>query len=163
MKRSLHGARRGHKFAGALHIHQAIGGEDAKDYAGRAHRARLDDILVHYVEFIRGVAKVAATGPDHHKHIDGDRGADGAQQAGAGRDAAFAEGGAQFNALRSAGLSCDRRLHRIDTDFKKHDCRILFPRALILKPGTRPAEYHRARRGRANPAAAKSDRGSRVG
>jgi hypothetical protein len=68
-----------------------------------------------------GIHKIAAAWTDNDKHINAHSSSNGAYQAGAGRDPAFAERAAQLNALGASSGGSHRRLHRIDTNLKVHD------------------------------------------
>ena len=112
----------------ARHIDAPLLVQQSDGYAVRAKLACMGDLLAHHLELEIGIAEVAAARANHDEQADGNPAANRSDQSRARGDSSFQQIGAEFNALRTSALGRDRRLHRINADFKVHDDGVPFPK-----------------------------------
>ena len=91
-----------HELARAFNVHRAIGAQDTEDEALGSESARVKEIFAHQGELVIRVEKVAASRPQQDVHRESAALNRCARQTVTWREAAFAEGGAEFDAIGSS-------------------------------------------------------------
>src|ERR1700733_1743181 len=102
MKRDFERCSQIHKLARAFNVDRAVGAQDAKDEALGSKGARMKEIFAHQGELVVRVEKVAASRPQQDVHGESAALNRRARQPVTRRQAAFAEGCAEFDAIGSA-------------------------------------------------------------
>jgi hypothetical protein len=106
------------KLACAFQIYRAIGAEDAENKAAGSEGACVEKVFGHETELVVGVEEVAASRPQ--QDMDGESAAQNrfARQTVAWREAAFVEGGAEFDTIGSPFARGDASLDTLCTEFE---------------------------------------------
>jgi hypothetical protein len=87
------------ELACAFNVHRAVGAKDTEDEAPGSKGARMKEIFAHQGELVIRVEKVAASRPQQDMHGESAALNRCARQTVTWREAAFAEGGAEFDAI----------------------------------------------------------------
>lgn len=118
MKRDLKRCSQVDQGARAFDVYCAVGVQDAEDEAAGSEGTGVQEIFAHQRELIVGVEKVAAPGPQQDVHREPAALHCCAYQAVAWCEAAFAERGAEFNAIGSAFARGEASLDALCTKFE---------------------------------------------
>ena len=128
MKGNVQRARKVDQLSRACHIDASLLIQQAESDAVRSKIACMGDLLPHHLKLEIGIAKIAAAGTNHDVQADGNPAANRSDQSCARSDSPFQQIGTEFNALRAPALGSNRRLDRINADFKIHNDSIPFPK-----------------------------------
>lgn len=102
---------------GAFFIDGGIGVEAAEDDAIGTVVAGLLDVGLHELDFFGGVEEIAAAGADHDHDFSGKDAAGVGEEGDAGRESAFGEGSAEFDAVDVGSGAMLNRVEAINADF----------------------------------------------
>ena len=119
MERDGHWARESDEFAGAVDVDGSVRAEYSEDEAIGAELFGHEDVALHRLEFVRGVAKVAGTRADHHVQGDSYFLSHRGDHSGAWGGATCGQVGAQLHARCTTALGSDGGLDRIERDFQR--------------------------------------------
>jgi hypothetical protein len=86
----------------------------------RAELLRRPYILLHGLEFIGGVAEIAATGTNHDKDAQRNLAQHSRDNSRTGSETSLEQAAAKLNPVRSAAIDRNGRLDRIHADFKDY-------------------------------------------
>src|SRR5580704_3102190 len=106
------------KLLGATDVDSSVQIKDAQDNAICAELLSHENIALHDLKFIPGVAEISAARSNHDVKNDGSRLAHGGNQPCARRHTSIEKATAQFDAVCSATLGSHGGLNRIDAHFE---------------------------------------------
>jgi hypothetical protein len=118
MKGDFEGCSQFDKLARTFNVHRAIGAENSENEAAGLEAARVQKVLAHHGELVVRVEKVAASRPQEHMHGESAAQNRFTRETVAWREAAFAERGAQFDAIRSTFARGEASLDTLCTKFE---------------------------------------------
>jgi hypothetical protein len=118
MKGDFEWCSQGDKLPRTFNVHRAIGAKDAEDEAAGPKAARMQKILAHHGELVVRVEKVAASRPQEDMHGESAAQNRFTRETVARREAAFAERGAEFDAIRSTFACGEASLDTLCTKFE---------------------------------------------
>jgi hypothetical protein len=118
MKGDFERCSQGDKLPCPFNVHRAIGAENSKDEAAGPEATRMQKVLAHQGELVVRVEKVAASRPQEDMHGKSAAQNRFTRETVARREAAFAERGAEFDAIRSTFACGEASLDTLCTKFE---------------------------------------------
>lgn len=119
MKRDRHGAGQLDKLSGTDKVDAAGRSQEAEDNAVGAELFGEQDVALHDLEFVRGVAEISSPWAHQHVKRESDPLADHGNQPRARGDASIVERAAELDAVCPAALGGHRGGDGIDSDFEQ--------------------------------------------